>query len=451
MALETGDFIGDLDPANPPGADPKSQGDDHLRLIKNTLHGTFGLMLGLWELPTNGVWISQRNFADSAQINMIRVNPSDEVEIGAPALISGVLTVADKVTIAVNGLEIVRDQFKIGRAAAPTQFGTIDMLGGMRIHIEPAAGQFAVSIDGGVTDSFAITGSGDITIKDNRKLFFDGGSANAGQSSINYLDSISTWSINTRNTESISINNTRTRITTGNLEVAAGDLTVTTTGTDPGKFTNGTRTLFNYVDSQSSGVFNTAGALGEGLLLQASNNFSFLFNNGVISIQMDSSNDVSIPNGNLTVSGVGGIISPNGLILSGDGISGSLVGTRIDQAGSLISNTLTAGAFAIRCRLSGVDNFSVTSAGEVEAAGALTLTNIRQILSDITTDRITYGSGTAEQQGASMVLFGVNAAGSNNDVIFYASTIEKLHFFDATDIWDFSAAIESSGDITAFA
>jgi hypothetical protein len=41
MALETGTYISDLVPANPPGSDPKSQGDDHLRLIKSTIKTTF--------------------------------------------------------------------------------------------------------------------------------------------------------------------------------------------------------------------------------------------------------------------------------------------------------------------------------------------------------------------------------------------------------------------------
>ncbi len=41
MALETGSFISDLTTSNPPGTDAKSQGDDHLRLIKTTVQGSF--------------------------------------------------------------------------------------------------------------------------------------------------------------------------------------------------------------------------------------------------------------------------------------------------------------------------------------------------------------------------------------------------------------------------
>lgn len=41
MALESGDFIQDADETNPPSADKKKQGDDHIRLIKKLMKGTF--------------------------------------------------------------------------------------------------------------------------------------------------------------------------------------------------------------------------------------------------------------------------------------------------------------------------------------------------------------------------------------------------------------------------
>lgn len=46
MALETGTYISDLVVANPTASDPKSQGDDHLRLIKSTLKTTFANVTG---------------------------------------------------------------------------------------------------------------------------------------------------------------------------------------------------------------------------------------------------------------------------------------------------------------------------------------------------------------------------------------------------------------------
>lgn len=41
MALETGDYVGDLTITNPPSGDPKSQGDDHIRLLKKVARQSF--------------------------------------------------------------------------------------------------------------------------------------------------------------------------------------------------------------------------------------------------------------------------------------------------------------------------------------------------------------------------------------------------------------------------
>lgn len=46
MGLEVASFINDLVSANPPGGDGKSQGDDHLRLIKSVLKATFPNAVG---------------------------------------------------------------------------------------------------------------------------------------------------------------------------------------------------------------------------------------------------------------------------------------------------------------------------------------------------------------------------------------------------------------------
>ena len=46
MALETGTYISDLVVTNPTATDPKSAGDDHLRLIKSTLKATFPNVTG---------------------------------------------------------------------------------------------------------------------------------------------------------------------------------------------------------------------------------------------------------------------------------------------------------------------------------------------------------------------------------------------------------------------
>lgn len=46
MGLETGTYISDLVATNPTSSDPKSQGDDHLRLIKSTVKTTFPNVTG---------------------------------------------------------------------------------------------------------------------------------------------------------------------------------------------------------------------------------------------------------------------------------------------------------------------------------------------------------------------------------------------------------------------
>lgn len=47
MALETATYISDLVTTNPTSTDPKSQGDDHIRLVKSTLKTTFPNITGV--------------------------------------------------------------------------------------------------------------------------------------------------------------------------------------------------------------------------------------------------------------------------------------------------------------------------------------------------------------------------------------------------------------------
>jgi hypothetical protein len=56
MSLEAGSFIGDLVPTNPDGADSKGEGDNHIRLLKTALQGTFPGMAGRsWRSQTKSV------------------------------------------------------------------------------------------------------------------------------------------------------------------------------------------------------------------------------------------------------------------------------------------------------------------------------------------------------------------------------------------------------------
>jgi len=51
MSLESATYVADLQPVNPPATDPRSQGDDHLRLIKQVLQNTFGGASRQFQIP----------------------------------------------------------------------------------------------------------------------------------------------------------------------------------------------------------------------------------------------------------------------------------------------------------------------------------------------------------------------------------------------------------------
>jgi len=52
MSIEVATYINDLQATNPPSTDPRSQGDDHLRLIKSVLQNTFGGATRQWQFPS---------------------------------------------------------------------------------------------------------------------------------------------------------------------------------------------------------------------------------------------------------------------------------------------------------------------------------------------------------------------------------------------------------------
>lgn len=90
MGLETGTYVNDLNTANPTSTDPKSQGDDHLRLIKTVLKNTFAGFPGL--IVATGVE------AQGATVNDYTVTLSP-----APAAYTTNFFVAFKPTHANNG------------------------------------------------------------------------------------------------------------------------------------------------------------------------------------------------------------------------------------------------------------------------------------------------------------------------------------------------------------
>ena len=71
MGLETGSFISDLNSANPPGGDDFNQGDDHLRLLKTAVKGSFPNSSRAFYLPVMQVEITVATALVNTQENEV--------------------------------------------------------------------------------------------------------------------------------------------------------------------------------------------------------------------------------------------------------------------------------------------------------------------------------------------------------------------------------------------
>jgi len=92
MGLETGTLIPDLVEANPGGSDPKSEGDDHLRLIKTCVRGSFANFVGTTADP-KFVALTEDEINDAAL-------QGDVSNITANWLFSADVTLANNVALA---------------------------------------------------------------------------------------------------------------------------------------------------------------------------------------------------------------------------------------------------------------------------------------------------------------------------------------------------------------
>lgn len=82
MGLETGTYISDLNASNPVGAsDPKSQGDDHIRLVKSTILATFPNIAG-------AMTASHTQLNQLASLAAVSVLGRSANSAGAPAAIA---------------------------------------------------------------------------------------------------------------------------------------------------------------------------------------------------------------------------------------------------------------------------------------------------------------------------------------------------------------------------
>lgn len=66
MALETGTYISDLNDSNPTPGDPKSQGDDHIRLLKEAVLNSFPNIKG--PMPVAHDQVASKNDIAQAQL-----------------------------------------------------------------------------------------------------------------------------------------------------------------------------------------------------------------------------------------------------------------------------------------------------------------------------------------------------------------------------------------------
>jgi len=97
MGLETGTYISDLVNTNPTSSDPKSQGDDHLRLIKATILTTFPNINGAMTSTEE-----ELNILDGATLSTAELNILDGVTASTAEL-----NILDGATLTVTELNYV--------------------------------------------------------------------------------------------------------------------------------------------------------------------------------------------------------------------------------------------------------------------------------------------------------------------------------------------------------
>lgn len=81
MALETATYIDGLVATNPTGLDPKSQGDDHIRLLKSTIKATLPNITGAVTATQ-----AELNILDGATLSTAELNVLDGVTVTASDL-----------------------------------------------------------------------------------------------------------------------------------------------------------------------------------------------------------------------------------------------------------------------------------------------------------------------------------------------------------------------------
>lgn len=90
MGLESATFISDLVTTNPPGNDLRSQGDDHLRLIKAVLKATFPNAAKAFYFPSSASKTADYTVLSTDMNSVIRVDTTSAVvQLTLPTLVVG--------------------------------------------------------------------------------------------------------------------------------------------------------------------------------------------------------------------------------------------------------------------------------------------------------------------------------------------------------------------------
>lgn len=162
MALETGTYVGDLVAANPTLSDPKSQGDDHLRLIKTALRNCFAgftgavIATGADSGAANTYVLTPAQALPAYTLGMVVEFVAANANTGASTLnISGLGAVAIKT---VDGVALGLNDILAGQAVMVIHDGTaFRLLAVTKHYIDQLAFAASLPLQGGNAGKILVT------------------------------------------------------------------------------------------------------------------------------------------------------------------------------------------------------------------------------------------------------------------------------------------------------
>lgn len=123
MSLESGTYISDLVVTNPTGTDPKSEGDNHLRLIKTVVVNTFPNIDGAVTATQ-----AEINILDGATVTFDELNLLDGSVAGTAVASKALVLGATK---NIDTIDVAKDGFKIGGTAMTCTAAELNILDGV--------------------------------------------------------------------------------------------------------------------------------------------------------------------------------------------------------------------------------------------------------------------------------------------------------------------------------